>query len=207
MIKSFFRTISYIFHPIFLPLLGLYFLFELPTESAGYIDTSLSNLRWDVKKALYILIGFLTIIAPGFSVLIMYKNKMISSLTLEDRNERVIPLLLISAYYIIAYVFLHKMLPPQTVIPFLLPYVFGFTISIVFAFILNFYLKISLHMVGLFGVVGAIMGYFQNQIEYNLIFLLFLIVIGGLVGSSRVYLKAHTLKEVMFGIVFGFGIE
>ena len=62
-------------------------------------------------------------------------------------------------------------------------------------------------MVGLFGVVGAIMGYFQNQIEYNLIFLLFLIDIGGLVGSSRVYLKAHTLKEVMFGIVFGFGIE
>ena len=58
-----------------------------------------------------------------------------------------------------------------------------------------------------FGLVGAIMGYLQNQLDYNLWFLLFLIIVGGLVGSSRLYLKAHNLKEVILGIVFGFGIE
>ena len=62
-------------------------------------------------------------------------------------------------------------------------------------------------MIGVFGVIGAITGYFQNQLEYNLWFLMFLILVGGLVGSSRLYLKAHSLKEVLFGMVFGFGIE
>ena len=207
MIKSFFNTLSYVFHPLFLPLIGLYFLFELPTTSAGYIDTSLSNLRVDVKNSLYILFGFLTVVAPGFSVFIMYRNKMISTLTIENRNERIIPLLLICVYYILSYVFLRKMIPPQSVIPFLLPYVFGFSLSTIVAFIMNFYVKISLHMIGIFGVAGAITGYFQNQIEYNLWFLLFLIIIGGIVGSARIYLKAHNLKEIVYGIVFGFGIE
>jgi membrane-associated phospholipid phosphatase len=207
MIKQFFTALSYIFHPLFLPFLGLFFLFELTTESQGYIDTSLSNLRWDVKKALYILIGFLTILAPSLSVYIMYRNKMITSLTIENRSERVIPLLLISVYYILTYIFLLRMLPSQTIIPFLLPYVFGFTLSTVVAFIMNFYIKISLHMVGVFGVAGALTGYFQSQVEYNIWYLLALIIIGGLVGSSRLYLKAHNLKEILFGIIFGFGIE
>ena len=207
MIKSFFKTLSYVFHPIFLPILGLYFLFELPTTSYGYVDTSLSNLRGDVKTTLYILFGFLTIAAPGLSILIMKRNKLISSLQIENRQERIYPLGLVILYYVLSYFFLRRMIPEQSVIPFLLPYVFGFTLSLITAFILNFYIKISLHMVAIFGVIGAITGYFQNQMEYNLWFLLFLIIVGGLVGSSRLYLKAHSLKEILYGIVFGFGIE
>lgn len=207
MIKSFFKTISYVFHPIFLPIFGLYFLFELPTVSYGYIDTSLFNLRGDVKNTLYILFGFLTVVAPGISILIMKRNKLITSLQVENREERIYPLVLVILYYVLSYFFLRRMIPEQSVIPFLLPYVFGFTLSVIAAFILNFYIKISLHMVAIFGVAGAITGYFQNQMEYNLWFLLFLIIVGGLVGSSRLYLKAHSLKEIIYGIVFGFGIE
>lgn len=207
MIKSFFKTLSYIFHPLFLPILGLCFLFELPTSSYGYIDTSLYNLRSDVKTTLYILFSFLTVVAPGISILIMRRNKLISSLHINDRKERIYPLGMVALYYVMSYFFLRRMIPEQSTIPFLLPYIFGVNLSLITAFILNFYIKISLHMVAFFGVVGAITGYFQNQMEYNLWFLLFLILVGGLVGSSRLYLKAHSLKEIIYGIVFGFGIE
>jgi len=207
MIKSFFTTLSYVFHPIFLPILGLYFLFEIPTKSAGYIDVALFNLRPEFKYSIYGIVAFLTILAPGFSVLIMYKNKMISSLTIANRQERILPLVLLVIYYVINYYFLRKSISHNLIIPFLLPYVFGFTLSIIVALIVNFYIKISLHMVGFFGVIGAIVGYYQNQIEFNLWFLLALIIVGGLIGSARLYLKAHSLTELLFGIVFGFGIE
>jgi len=205
--KSFFSSLSYIFHPIFLPLMGLYFLFELPTKSLGLMQTSLYYTNPDAKKALYILFGFLTLAAPGISILIMKLNGIISSYHIVNRKERIYPLALVALYYILSYYFLQRMIPEGRVIPYLLPYVFGFTMTLIVAFILNFYIKISLHMMAFFGIVGAIMGYFQNQLDYNLWFLLFLILVGGLVGSSRLYLKAHNIKEVILGIVFGFGIE
>lgn len=206
MIKSFFNTLSNIFHPILLPVLGLYFLFETPTTSPGFIVTSLHDLPNDFKINLYKLFGFLTILAPGISFWIMYQNKIITSLKLENRAERFTPIGLTATYYIMNYVLLRIMIPDHVVIPFIFPYAFGITLTILTAFILNYYIKISLHMLGFFGLIGAIMGYFQNQFDYNLFFLSFLIIVGGLVGSSRLYLKAHTLKEVVLGIVVGFGI-
>jgi len=207
MIKSFFNTLSYIFHPILLPILGLYFLFELPTSSPGLIDTSLYNLRPDIKINLYKLFGFLTVLAPAISFWIMYQNKIISSFKLEHRTERFTPIGITATYYIMNYVLLRIMIPEHIIISFLFPYAFGLALTVVIAFIVNNFTKVSLHMLGFFGIIGAVTGYFQNQLAYNLYFLILLIIVGGLIGSARLYLKAHTLKEVVLGIIIGFGIE
>jgi len=204
--KSFFNTLSYIFHPILLPVLGLYFLFETPTNSPGYIVTSLYNLPLEFKINLYKLFGFLTILAPGISIWIMYQNKIISSIKLENRLERFTPKGITAVYYVMNYVLLRIMIPEHMIISFIFPYAFGLVLIVIAAFIMNYFTKISLHMLGFFGVIGTIMGYFQNQLDYNLFFLIFLIIVGGLIGSARIYLKAHTLKEVVLGIIIGFGI-
>lgn len=206
MMKSFFNTLSYIFHPILLPVLGLYFLFETPTNSPGYIVTSLYNLPLEFKINLYKLFGFLTILAPGISIWIMYQNKIISSIKLENRLERFTPIGITAVYYVMNYVLLRIMIPEHMIISFIFPYAFGLVLIVIAAFIMNYFTKISLHMLGFFGVIGTIMGYFQNQLDYNLFFLIFLIIVGGLIGSARIYLKAHTLKEVVLGIIIGFGI-
>jgi len=206
MMKSFFNTLSYIFHPILLPVLGLYFLFETPTNSPGYIVTSLYNLPLEFKINLYKLFGFLTILAPGISIWIMYQNKIISSIKLENRLERFTPKGITAVYYVMNYVLLRIMIPEHMIISFIFPYAFGLVLIVIAAFIMNYFTKISLHMLGFFGVIGTIMGYFQNQLDYNLFFLIFLIIVGGLIGSARIYLKAHTLKEVVLGIIIGFGI-
>lgn len=206
MIKSFFNTLSHIFHPLLLPVLGLYFLFEMPTNSPGFIVTSLYELPTEFKINLYKLFAFLTILAPGISFWIMYQNKIITSLKLENRLERFTPIGITATYYIMNYILLRIMIPNHITISFIFPYAFSLVLTIVIAFIMNYYTKISLHMLGFFGLVGAILGYFQNQLDYNLFFLLFLIIVGGLVGSARLFLKAHTLKEVILGIILGFGI-
>ena len=206
MIKSFLNTLSHLLHPILLPVLGLYFLFETPTNSPGFIVTSLYDLPVEFKINLYKLFGFLTILAPGISTWIMYQNKIISSVKLENRVERFTPIGITATYYIMNYVLLRVMIPEHMIISFIFPYAFGIALTVVIAFILNYFTKISLHMLGFFGLVGSIMGYFQNQLDYNLFFLIFLIILGGLVGSARLYLKAHTLKEVVLGIIIGFGI-
>jgi len=190
-----------------MPVLGLYFLFELPTNSPGFIVTSLHDLPLEIKLNLYKLFGFLTILAPGISFWIMYQNKIISSLTIDNRTERFTPIGITATYYIMNYVLLRIMIPDHIIISFIFPYAFGFALTLVIAFIINNFLKISLHMLGFFGIIGAITGYFQNQLGYNLYFLLFLIIVGGLVGSARIYLKSHSLKEVVLGIIIGFGIE
>ena len=137
----------------------------------------------------------------------MYQNKIISSLKLENRLERFTPIGITATYYIMNYILLRVWIPDHIIISFIFPYAFGLALTISVAFFLNYYTKISLHMLGYFGIVGAIMGYFQNQLDYNLFFLIFLILVGGLIGSARLHLKAHTLKEVILGIVIGFGIE
>lgn len=206
MIKSFFNTLSYLFHPILLPILGLYFMFETPTNSPGFLVTSLYDLPLEFKLNLYKLFGFLTVLAPGISLWIMYQNKIISSLKLENRLERFTPIGITATYYIMNYILLRIMIPNHDILSFIFPYAFSISLTVCAAYILNYYTKISLHMLGFFGLIGAIMGYFQNQLDYNLFFLLFLIIVGGFVGSARLYLKAHSLKEVILGIVVGFGI-
>ncbi len=205
--KAFFTSISYVFHPLFLPLIGLYFLFEMPTKSPGLIDTSLHNLLPDVKYALYLLIGFLTLVAPLISIFIMYRNKLISSFEMKEKSERILPLVTVLIYYILTYFFLRLKIPPHMEIPFMFPFILGICLNALVALIMTFYFKISLHMIAFFGIAGAITGYLQNQLEYNIWFLLFLIVVGGVVGSARLYLRAHTLKEIVYGIGFGFGIQ
>ncbi len=199
--KYFFQALSYIFHPIFLPILGLYILFELPIYSFGLIVVP------EIKHFLYLMFALLTIVAPGISVLILYFNKAISSLNMPHRTERFIPLFLLLIYYIIQYSFIRFKFPILLQVNFLMPYMFGMILILVVALILNNYLKISLHVIAFFGVIGAVTAFMQGEIFYNFTFLVGLIILGGIIASGRLYLKAHQLKEVIYAMVFGFGIE
>ena len=199
--KVFFNTLSYLFHPLFIPLLGLFILFEIPAYTFGIVIIP------EVQQFLYGLFLLLTIVAPGISILIMYWNKTISSLKMPFQKERFIPILLLILYYIILFVFLRSNFPILGQIKFLMPYIFGIILTLIFALISNFYIKISLHTLAFFGLIGSVTAYMQTQLFYNFWILFSLIVLGGIIASGRLYLKAHNLKEIIPAMVFGFGIE
>ncbi|MFD1551609.1 hypothetical protein DNU06_03105 [Putridiphycobacter roseus] len=206
MIKSFFNTLSFLFHPLFIPIIGLYFLFTLPSFTPGLIEKSLHHISPDIQTAIYLIITMLLIIAPGISILIMMWSKLIKTVYMESKQERTYAIATILMYTAFCYVYLRKMMIDQPNYEFLLVYIFSILCIVLACFIINFYTKISLHTAGFFGLIGTIIGYFNHQINYNLLLILLLVLIGGIVASGRLYLKAHKNAEVLSGMVVGFGI-
>lgn len=204
MIKLISKGLSYLLHPLFMPLLAIILLLNIQTVPFSFTELSLSRLTNDYKYYFYGLFLLLTVLAPGFSVLIMYWSRLINSLHMETKKERFFPLLFICIYYGTIY---YKIRMDIDYIPYLLPFSFGILLSSIVAFILNFYIKISIHAMGAFGLIGVLTAYFQNQMEFPILLLMGLILLGGVISSSRLYLNAHSLKEVVYGMIFGFGIE
>ena len=210
--RQFFLSLSYIFHPIFMPLLGLYFLFTLETKPISlYKLDALFYFPSEAKNFLYIIIGILTIVAPLLSLLIMYYNKMISSLSLEKKEERVYPFILVSFYYLLAYIYVRTKIPMELQHPALVGFLFGILLIFVISFFVNFYVKISLHAAAIFGVAGMLLGYSQTQLSgfeaggpTNLYIILYLLFVAGLVSGARLFLKAHSLTEILLGSALGF---
>ncbi|MBD3639298.1 MAG: phosphatase PAP2 family protein [Crocinitomicaceae bacterium] len=203
--KYFFHAVSFVFHPLLMPMLGLFILFESPTLPNSLITLdALYYFPDQAKTVLYIVLGILTFLAPGLSLLIMYWNKMITSLNLKERKERFYPFILVMFYYALAYGYLKLRLPEYLQHPALMGFIFGIVLVFIVSFFLNFYIKLSMHAAGIFGLCGMLLAYDQSQIESNLPFLLYLICIGGIVAGSRIYLGAHTLKETLAGMAVGF---
>lgn len=96
--------------------------------------------------------------------------------------------------------------------------ILGATIALCFSFFINNFSKISLHAVGVGGLVGAVAvfrvvfsktsyiipyGNYEIQISPN-IFLAFIILIAGLVGTARLFLRAHRATDIYGGYLVGF---
>jgi membrane-associated phospholipid phosphatase len=72
--------------------------------------------------------------------------------------------------------------------------------------VVTIFYKISVHSVGIWGLIGILFA--LNQVsETSLLFLPLIatIVIAGVVMSSRLKLNVHNLTEVVVGSIVGFG--
>jgi membrane-associated phospholipid phosphatase len=93
----------------------------------------------------------------------------------------------------------------------------GTIISIFISFFINNFSKISAHAVGVGGLIGIVAitlrwfaySYFHLNIQGQKIeiaaFLVFIavIIIGGLVCSARLWLNAHSMKDIVGGFIVG----
>lgn len=205
--RLFFTVFSYILHPFIIPMLGFFILFQAPTlPNSLYIYDAIYFFPGPVKQDLFIILAILTFAAPALSMLIMYWNKMIKSLELEKKEDRIYPFILVTFYYLLAYLFLRYRLQDELQHPAMMSFLFGIIVTFIVSFIINFYIKLSLHSAAIFGIAGMVLAYNQSQIESNIFIVLLLLVLGGFVGASRMYLGAHTLKETVLGMTVGFGV-
>ena len=125
-VQQFFKSLSYLFHPLLMPILGVYMLFSNATTPVSYLKLdALFFFPVEVKTYAYILLTVLTLVAPLISMFILYKNRMISSFQLEDRQERFYPLALILFYYGLAYFYVRVQFPVDYQHPALLGFLFG----------------------------------------------------------------------------------
>ena len=96
--------------------------------------------------------------------------------------------------------FLYKMLMPF----WLLAMLIGACVALVIALCVNFAWKISAHAIGIGGLLGAIMGVARIHMINPYWAFIVVLIVAGLLGTSRIFLKRHTPMQVYAGFCLGF---
>ncbi|MBL7892668.1 MAG: phosphatase PAP2 family protein [Bacteroidia bacterium] len=191
------KTISYVFHPLLIPTIGLWFIFN----SRSYISFIITP---ELQNALYVVVFIATFVFPVLSSILLLIMGRIKSLEMESPEERRIPYLLTAIYYSLGYYMLTTKVPlPEQINLILL----GANISVVLTMLINIKWKISAHTIGIGGLIGTLLG-FGHQLQVNVINELILaFLIAGLIGYARLRLHAHTQSQVYVGYLVGFLCE
>jgi membrane-associated phospholipid phosphatase len=184
--------ISTLFHPLIMPVIGLLIIFN--TDS--YINYAIPE---ELKKAVVLLVGTSTFIIPLLISLLLLNRKIIKSLEMKTQKERIIPY----AFTIIFYVFTLYMLKKAPIPPIIFKFVIGATLSVILAFVINIKWKISAHMIGVGGLIGALICVSTLLNVYITPFLIMALLVAGLVGTARLILKAHTQLQIYAGFTLG----
>lgn len=187
------KAISILFQPLLIPTYTLIILFSLNNYLSLLVPPQ-------AKQILMWMVFLSTFVLPLMFILIMYKRGMINTLNMDRKEERVFPLIITGVFYFLAYYIIY-----QTRLDMIYQRLFlGSALLICIAFIVSFYWKISMHMIGVGGLLGALIGI--NLIAYVdlTVFIMLSVFVCGLVGFARLKLKAHTPSQVYVGFFAGF---
>ena len=190
------KFISIVFHPLLFTtylviLLGLY----LPT----FLMIRIENIR---LVALFIFC--FTFILPGINMMMFRFFGNIRSLKMETREERIMPFIFIAlTYALITFLFFFK-----------LPFSENFnrlmmisSLLVLAAAVSTFFIKISVHSMAITGLLGILLPLNWATESKVLFWPTFMVTIAcGVIMSARLYLNAHTLREVGWGGVVGFAV-
>jgi hypothetical protein len=189
-LKKYLPFFSYLFHPIFIPLLGTVF----------YVVLDNSYLSMPQYLLLFLQIIIITFLLPIAFFYLLRTFGKIDNIMLSDISHRKIPLLL---HIMLLTVLITKSITLER-FPVLFFFFLGGIISAALAFT-GLYLKTkaSIHMIGISALTIFIIGLsIKNEINtINLV--TFFVFMNGLVASSRLVMKAHTNKELLIGFLCG----
>lgn len=185
------KSISYVFHPLIMPLLGVIFYFS---KSPRYIP-------FDIIQAKMVSLFILTVILPILLYLLLKTVGVVNTINLKTTKERIYPLLLNG---IVILIVLQRILTPTQAIELYFFFV-GILISNMACLLLVIMkFKASIHMIavsGLFMFFIALSIHFSININGTLALMC---IIMGAIATSRLHLKAHTYKELILGVFIGF---
>lgn len=199
---------SIIFHPLFIvTYMTLVLLWTNPFAFGWRHITEAGTLL--------IIIVMTTVTLPALAVLMMKMLGWVSSFSLENQHERIGPYIVGGIMYLSLYLHLTR---AESFPVSLRVAVLGTLMGLWACFFINNFTKVSVHAAGMGGLVAmvgltkVIFGYSQAQIGLfggmNLVIpvdVLFYgaVIMAGVVGTSRLILKAHVLKEVYLGFLVG----
>ncbi len=188
--KVFSQFISYLLHPLFIPIGG--------TVAYFLITPKYSPLA--IQSANILPIFILTVIIPIVTFLILKNIGLVHSVFLDTVTERKYPLYV---HITILLLILYKVIPNNYVSE-LYFYFTGLLGAAMACLILLFFkFKVSLHMVGVSGLLMFLIN-LSIHFEINLIIAISaLILLTGSVATARLYLRAHTKIELTIGLFIG----
>ena len=185
------RTISIVFTPFYLPVLGLVALFML-----SYLNRL---VPWYYKLTVIMMVYLFTVLLPTLLIHLYRKYQGWTLHELGMKERRMVPYIISIVCYFACYYIMNLYHIPHFISSILIT---ALAIQIICALI-NVWWKISTHSAAIGGVTGALMS-FALLFHFNPTWRLCLaILFAGLVGSSRIILKQHTLSQVNVGFIVG----
>lgn len=165
--------------------------------------------------AVHLLVFGMSVFFPLVSTLALRASGLIKSIRFQNAQDRIGPMIATIIFFVWLFLNYRQFnVGPEEYSATIL----GSTIALSASFLINNFSKISLHSVGMGGLVGAIgvyrvtipsqsydlsFGDMVLQISPN-IFLGVAIILAGLVGSSRLFLGEHRPSDVYGGYLIGF---
>jgi hypothetical protein len=187
--RVFLRVISYAFHPLFIPILGTVSYFAV----APY-----SSLEQQSGNVLPIFI--LTVIIPIIFFFILKNLKLVTSIFAPSVQERKYPIYISIGLYLMI---LYKVIPQNYINEVYYYFVGLLTATMAVLLLLFLKFKASIHLLGMGSLLLFLVG-LSVHFEINITIAIgVLTLLSGLVASSRLYLKAHTVPELIIGFIIG----
>ena len=189
------QIISIILHPMFMPLLAVHLtLLNLPA------------LAFTLSQKLVLIYGILvfsTMVLPLVSIFWLMRKGQVSSFEMSNHKERSLPLFKTVIWMSFGYYLLQNLL---FYTPILKAELLGAILIILLAAIISKFWKISLHLLGIGGVVGVFIALQIMHGDFLYLLLLF-ILLSGLLGVARIKQKAHNYAQVYAGFLVGLSVE
>lgn len=188
------NIISHLFHPLLMATYGCLIVFFGLTDTIYFIFTP-----FKLKLVLTFTIFSFTFLLPVLNLLILYKLGYVSSLRIENRRERTFPLLMTS----LCYFGLFYMIYDFNIWPAIKLFILGGGLCIFFAAIVTLWWQISAHMIGIGGLIGALLAICYFMQMPILLAICACVMLAGCIGFARLKLNAHTPAQVYVGFIFG----
>jgi hypothetical protein len=173
---------SVIFHPLFIPLIGAWFLaFVQPGYFTGIAPPD--------KTMIVIRVGYNTIFYPALTVVLLKALGFSKSILLKTQRERIVPYIATNIFYF--WVFLVFRNQPE-VPPILTGFIFGAFLASSAGLLANIYFKISMHALGLGSLCGLMLIIIFSGFTYAVFLTTMLVfLITGIVSTSRLIVSDH----------------
>ena len=191
MMEKIAQVISYLMHPLLMPVYALIFLFS---GTSVFTLTPLAT-----KLFCFLVTGVSMVVLPLISLPIFKRLHLISDYTLDDKQERVYPILVAVIFAFIGFWVLGKFAYTQIVQQLFLAVIILLSVFSIITLVW----KMSMHMTAIGGVVGFI---FALGIKYPgdmRIPFIIMLLFAGILAASRLYLNKHNPCQIYTGFLFG----
>ena len=191
-IRAMATAISYVFHPLFIPVYITYFILTVREYQFASLDP------W--SKTLKLLLVFITCsFFPLISVLLLRALNFIDSIYLKTQKDRIIPYIICMTFYFSVWYYFKKNHEVEDLVSMGLA-IFNASVA---GFILNIFMKVSMHAIAA-GVMTTFIALLAFHESINLsLYLAIALLISGIVCTSRLIISDHRPSEIYIGFIAG----
>ena len=184
------RVVSMVLTPFYLPVVGIL---------AIFFFSYLSMFPWQAKLSYVFLVYAFTVLIPTLLIHLYRQYHGWTLIQLGQRERRMVPYVISILCYFTCFYIMNILHLPHMLTSILMV---ALIIQILCA-IINVWWKISTHTAAIGGVTGSLIA-FSLLFNFNPMWWLCLtLIVSGMVGSSRMILRQHSLEQVASGFFLG----